>query len=221
MIAVHLLAFDPAAVLDRLEDPVLLLDQQRQILYSNAATRRVLAAKLGFEVRHDRFVVTTPSADAQLAQAIAEYLRPINLKRLSPRGLRVPRKSGTGDWLVLISPMRVANSGCSCAFLIHLVSRVHTRQLPMGALRDLFGLTNKELDVLSGLLRRESLRMIAQRMSLSHETVRTYVKRILRKCNVDSQAELIGLAQRLSLLAGAIHKRTHLGISKPPSLQAF
>lgn len=61
--------------------------------------------------------------------------------------------------------------------------------------------TRKEIDVLSGLLRDESLHDIAKRMSLSHETIRVYVKRIFRKCDVRSRTGLLALLQKLSLLA--------------------
>lgn len=197
-------AAEAVSVLDRLEDPVLLIDQQRRIIHSNAAARRVLLAKAGFEARQSRLVVTTAAGGGRLVQTITECMRLRHLKASGCRGMKLPRKSAAGDWLILISPFRPLSldPSNSCVFVVHLVSRVHTRHLPLAALRDLFGLTHKEIDVLVGLLKRESLRAVALRMSLSHETIRTYVKRILRKCDVRSQTGLISLLQRLSLLAG-------------------
>lgn len=38
-------------ILDRLEDPILLVDEQRNVLYRNATAGRVLVARTGLEVR--------------------------------------------------------------------------------------------------------------------------------------------------------------------------
>ncbi len=187
-------------ILDRLEDPVLLIDQRRNILYGNAAAGRVLRAKGGLEVRAGRLVVATSSGNARLMQTLTDC------KQAAPagnkiRGVKLPRKSARGHWLMMISALDPPDGDTDARiFIVHLVSRVPPRQLPVAALHDLFDLTHREVEVASGLLRYETLRDIAERMSCSHETIRSYVKRIFRKCEVRSQSGLIALLHRLSLL---------------------
>lgn len=105
---------------------------------------------------------------------------------------------------MLVSPLHSPDDGVADmrVYVVHLVSRVPPRHLPATALHDLFDLTQKEIEVVSRLLRHETLRDIAQRMSCSHETIRAYVKRAFRKCEVRSQSGLIALLHRLSLLTG-------------------
>lgn len=190
-------------ILDTLDDPVLLIDEHCTVLYGNAAATRVLLAKAGLEVRGGRLAGTTSSDDARLEQAVVECGRSWHMRHYACKGLRVSRQATRGTWLVLVSPLLHANFRADAGvFVVHLVSRVHPRNLPSSALRDLFGLTRRELEVISGLLRRESLRDIARRLSLSHETVRVHVKRILGKCDVRSQIQLLALLQRVSLFAG-------------------
>jgi DNA-binding CsgD family transcriptional regulator len=91
-------------------------------------------------------------------------------------------------------------------FIVHLVCRLRSRALPESVLEDLFKLTRREIEIVARLSRSEQLRLIAVNMKISHETVRTYLKRVLRKCGVKSQAELLCLTQQLSLFH-------HVGVS--------
>ena len=59
-----------------------------------------------------------------------------------------------------------------------------------------YGLTPTEAEVTQWLLSGESITRIAEIFGRSPDTVRTHVKRVLKKCNVHSQAELVGVLHR-------------------------
>lgn len=123
-------------IVDRLEDPIFLIDEQRNVLYRNAAADLALAASTGLNVRLGRLVVPTHAGDAQLERALAESARSANALNQTCRGLTLSRKRTTRDWLLLISPLCLTQvSPHRYAFIVHLVSRLHPRQLPATALR--------------------------------------------------------------------------------------
>lgn len=65
-------------------------------------------------------------------------------------------------------------------------------------LGDVSSLTPREAEVLEGLGRDESNAEIALASGIGVETVRTYVARVLRKLNVPSRLDLVGVPTRSS-----------------------
>lgn len=63
-----------------------------------------------------------------------------------------------------------------------------------------YGLTCRELDVLTEIAAGRGNHAIAERLRLSDRTVQTHVERVLRKTGSACRAELVGLALRASLL---------------------
>lgn len=65
---------------------------------------------------------------------------------------------------------------------------------------DHFGLTNRELDVLTALSTGKSFKMIASAMDISIDTVKTHTKRIYDKLQVNSQVEAVIKAMKEGLV---------------------
>lgn len=65
---------------------------------------------------------------------------------------------------------------------------------------DNFGLTNRELDVLTALSTGKSFKMIASAMEISIDTVKTHAKRIYDKLQVNSQVEAVIKAMKEGLV---------------------
>ena len=72
------------------------------------------------------------------------------------------------------------------------------------ALRDPFGLSHRELDILQGIARGDSNQQIALARSISIRTVTTHVERLLQKTAQPSRAGLVALAGRQGLLTLAL-----------------
>jgi DNA-binding CsgD family transcriptional regulator/tetratricopeptide (TPR) repeat protein len=66
-----------------------------------------------------------------------------------------------------------------------------------------FGLTPRELEVLSAMVGGASNSIIAGRLSLSHRTVEHHITSILQKTGTQSRSEVISLALRENIVAGS------------------
>ncbi len=85
------------------------------------------------------------------------------------------------------------------SFAVHAVSRLYTRKRPGRLFMSPYGLSRRETQVLSLLTSGHSVREVAESLSLSTETIRTNLKQLFRKMNVQSQSELLALTQKLTL----------------------
>jgi DNA-binding CsgD family transcriptional regulator len=186
------------ALLDCLAEPVFVLDADRKILYRNSAAQRVLGAKTGVQLRAGRLVFALAKHDEKLIALLDGWKEDVSGEC---RGFAVARGKMTRDWLVVVRPLAAERKGR--VFLVQLIARLRPREVPVFALRDLFGLSDREIDVVSALLASNSPRAVARRMTVGRETVRTHLKRIFRKCNVHSQTELLSLIHSLSVLAAS------------------
>jgi DNA-binding CsgD family transcriptional regulator len=111
--------------------------------------------------------------------------------------ITLPANSDGESYLVLIRPAR--ESG----FAVVTRQRVDLSQLapPASVLVDLFGLTPTEVIVARCIVRGDELSAIAAARGNSTETIRGYVKNILRKTGCASQKQLTAMLSRLAMLA--------------------
>jgi LuxR family maltose regulon positive regulatory protein len=86
------------------------------------------------------------------------------------------------------------------SFLRHVVERPALTVRPTRTKGLVIPLTDKEFAVLSLLPTRLSNTEIAERLGISHNTVKTHLKHIYRKFNAVRRSEVIGVAERLHLL---------------------
>ena len=183
-------------ILNGIEDPLFIIDPQRRVLFRNAVAQRTTDAGHGARVRAGRLVMASASETAALDQLLSECATPSSQHHC--RGLRLTSTAGKA-WLLLCTPIQTR--GIAACFSIHMVRRLNVRQPPRAAMQDLFGLTPRELVVVERLAAGADLTQIATDIHLSRESVRVYLKRAFRKCEVHSQGELIALVQRLSVFA--------------------
>jgi DNA-binding CsgD family transcriptional regulator len=190
--------------LDRYGEPLFVIDENRRLLFRNEAAQRVLRARKEFSERGGQLCVGSTHADAALQNIIAGADRPSARAARSPcRGIRLARAGAARDWLLVVHPFRArSQKEPATIFFIQIIGRARPRGgLPV-VLNDLFKLSAREIAVLSALLRTGTAHKAARRLVLSHETVRSHLKRIFRKCDVHSQAELMTLLDCISRFAG-------------------
>ena len=187
-------------LLNRLEDPLLVLAADGKVVYRNAAVQRIVEKRADFSIRNERLRLENTISQLELDDAI----KAISSGACSSRAMRYPRPSATHsridsrDWMILLTRLASQNA----LIVVHLVGRLNPRRpLPKNTLVDLFGLTKQEIALLTAFCRRLSLRQIADQMKLSHETVRIYLKRVFKKCGVNSQEELLALLHKLNLVS--------------------
>jgi DNA-binding CsgD family transcriptional regulator len=186
-------------ILDRYQNPLFIIDQDRTLVFRNNAAARVMGAKTGLSEKGGKLRLG-PKTDAALQRIMAGAYRSGNSAHSSCYGLRLTLSNGSRDWLLLVQPLEQSPRDKSAArtFLLQAVGRTRPRIVPSQALQDLFGLTERETAVVTELLRSGGVQTAASQLSLSRETIRSHLKRTFRKCNVHSKSELLSLLQCVS-----------------------
>ena len=88
-------------------------------------------------------------------------------------------------------------SAAAVAVLIERDREPATIRPQPSAIRELFGLTDREADVASLLAEGLDVAAIARMLGISPDTARTYLKYAFEKIGVRRQAELVALLARL------------------------
>lgn len=192
----HLLA----EALHRLSTPIVIIDENRHIQFCNASAQQLLSTQSSISNENNRLIIRSLGVQHRLdefLQAREEDSRQPMQKAL---GLRVPRQGQMRDWMLSVYPIQHearSESSAKRSYLIQLIGRIWPRPVAMDHIAKSFDLSAAELAVLRELCRGRTVLSTARSRGLSPETVRTHLKRIFRKCNVNTRAELMALLVRL------------------------
>lgn len=170
-----------------LRPDVVLMDIRMPVMDGIEATRAIVsdAALDGVRV----LVLTTFDEDENVFSAIRAGAAGYLLKDVSPDDLRAAiRTVASGD--ALLSPSVTAS-------VMRAVAEGHS---PAADARVLTGLTEREVEVLSGIGRGLTNDEIAAELFLSPATARTYVSRLLTRLDARDRAALIVLAYESGLV---------------------
>jgi DNA-binding CsgD family transcriptional regulator len=193
---VDVLANSALAALDALRQPVLLLDRDCRVMHVNAAAGLLLREANGLSVTHGVLYAVAQAWTGRLHQVLARAAGQ------PPRAgaLRLPRRADGRPLALLAMPFR-REAHWSLphrpAILVTVTDPDAIAAPPGRQLAELFGLTGAEAALASALLTGEELRAIAERSGRSLNTVRTLLKRLMAKTDVNRQSELI---RQLALL---------------------
>jgi len=168
---------------------VVLMDIRMPELDGLEATRRILAAPSGGDVRI--IILTTFDLDQYVYAALAAGASGFLLKDVSPEHLvAAVQLVRTGDALLAPSITR------------RLVERFAPRPAPAGAAGPgLSALTPRELEVLGLVARGMSNAELAAALTLSEATVKTHVARILTKLGLRDRVQAVVLAYETGLVS--------------------
>ena len=136
--------------------------------------------------------------DAQLHRVWDAVLK-VTRER-TPVSMTLPGRAGGANRLLIIRPAREPH------LVVLIMENVDEAPPapPAHVLADLFGLTPAECAVAAALLRGDETVEIASARGNSSETVRGYVKSILRKTGFSSQRQLTTMLARIGMLAGRV-----------------
>jgi DNA-binding CsgD family transcriptional regulator len=182
------------STLDEMSIAVFMLDAQSRPFCLNAAAFARLAMGDAFGLTHKGVLSCVFGRDTL---ALHEAVR--RIVNAPPGGLKEePLLITTRDGERAIATLRgVRADGPESDNRAALLMVQHEVRLSRGAL-DALGLTASEQRFLSTFLYCSSLASTAERLNLSDETARTYLKRICSKLGVRKQAELVALIWNLS-----------------------
>jgi DNA-binding CsgD family transcriptional regulator len=188
-------------VLNRLTDPILVVDESARLLFANLAARRHFADSRPCGIDSQGYLTfRTPRADRQLLHSLSSFpKRSARSDALQSFTLSLPGE--LRPWRVLISPLGGGRNSETPPrrFLVHLIQSLYPRNISENLLRRLFNLSPREAQVVTTLNKCGSLPATAAALKISKETARAHLKSIFAKVSVHSQLELILTLQKLFL----------------------
>ena len=178
------------AYVSRLPGAVMLVDGRGRVLYANPAAEAVLGAGDGLVSRPEGLRGCTPDSSRRLAALIADAAAG------GPGGtFAAPRPSGLRALGVQVAPLR-ADAGGPRLALVSISDPELAVVAPHERLRVLFGFSPGEARVAAELVAGHDLKAIAERLGVSHNTVRVQLAHALAKTETSRQSQLISLIIR-------------------------
>jgi DNA-binding CsgD family transcriptional regulator len=177
-----------AEALDRLAVAVILVDPKQRIVHQNAAAGDILADGRPLAATHGILTTENEESRHELRQAVQEP----NLDLKS-----IPLEARDGR--ILVATILPLTSGIrqACAKPLTASAAVFVHHQPsfdgglIATLTSGFRLTGAEARVLAGLLEGLSISAIAQRFSISANTVKTHLQKVFAKTQTKRQSDLM------------------------------
>ncbi len=189
------------AALHALAVGILLLAADGRILFANRAAERMLRAGDGLDERDKRLAASSRDVEAALQKLIRYAAAPAESADC-PRDVLVSRPSGRRPYHVAALPLRQTPAPFvgtrTPAAMVVVRDPEDYRPVGLGALKQAFGLTNREALFAVALAEGHTLRSVAGQLDIRYETARTHLRRILSKTGMSRQSELIALLERIS-----------------------
>lgn len=175
-------------VLDRVDRGVILLDADGMVLETNSLARSVLGNGNGLQVRGGRMVFADAAIDLRFARMLADFGNGVETRVLAA----VVKRTDAPSCRVLVSRLGLEQGDDhNVAFVAVIYRAAETRDIEPEVLLEIYGLTRAQADVARKLYAGLSVARTAAELKLSSNTVRTHLKQIFPKCEVQSQAELL------------------------------
>ena len=178
-------------ILDRLDRGVMLLDAQGRIVDANSHALHVIRNCNGIRMRAGRLAFTDPELDERMQQAIAGQ-GPAQRGGRAVLAARVRCKGGD-PYRIVVRSVPADSDERKVAFFALLYAPNGLNGISVEVLRQVYSLTPAQSAVARSLFAGRSVEETAHELDLSLNTVRTHLKQIFTKCEVNSQAELLHL----------------------------
>jgi DNA-binding CsgD family transcriptional regulator len=178
-------------ILDRLDRGVLLMDARGKVVDANTLAMHVIRQCSGLALRAGRLAFTDPALDEQMQRAVAGSAS-------GSRGGRTVlaariRCKGSDPYRIVVRAVPSDSDQRDVAFFAIIYAPNGARGIAVDVLRQVYGMTPAQAAVASSLFAGRSVEQTAQVLDLSPNTVRSHLKQVFTKCEVNSQAELLHL----------------------------
>jgi DNA-binding CsgD family transcriptional regulator len=188
-----------ADLMERLRTGVVLLDVSRRPVLVNRAANDILDQRDGLSLSNGELRAGTPGLTAQVRSAIVAAVDVSSGRSVvaGDSALSIPRPSGRRPFQLLITPLSRANDWTGAigqaVAAVFVADPERDTQPEESRLRQWYGLTPAEARVATALAAAQTVNEIADGLGLTRETVRWYVKTVLSKADVSTQAKFVHL----------------------------
>jgi DNA-binding CsgD family transcriptional regulator len=185
-----------AQILDQMPVGIVLVDRSSHVVFANLSARLLVGD--GIALREGRLVATEPEPRDALASLVRRAIDAGDEGApCGPEALMVPRSSGSTPLVLVVRPLEASGErsaqGAALA-VIYVSDPERGLRASRERLRQLFGLSRAEAELVALLAQGYGVREASARLGVTQETARTYVKRAFQKTGVRRQAELVRLA---------------------------
>jgi DNA-binding CsgD family transcriptional regulator len=171
-------------ILDKLDRGVVLLDAAGAIIDANSLAQKVIDGQKVLAVRNGRLSFKDVRVDER-------FVRVLDGPAPRPIAATLKQTGGTPPCRVVVVPAQLQGAPREVKFVALIYAAGESRSISGEVLADLYGLTPAQADVARKLYEGRSVEETAAQLELSLNTVRTHLKQIFSKCEVQSQAELL------------------------------
>jgi DNA-binding CsgD family transcriptional regulator len=181
-----------AAVVHRLRRALLLLDGERRVVFANAVGRRMLAEGDALRESDGRLEICSPAR----MQHVKGYFDGGAADASGPTRLllKLERANGQPAYRMLLMRLEAgARDGSAACHMMTVFDPHAERAVEREVLHGLYGLTPAEAEVATKLFAGLCVADTASAIGSSPRTVRAHLRSIFRKCEVESQAQLLQL----------------------------
>jgi len=193
-------------VLDHLTVGVVLLDRRAQVVYANAAARRLDSTSGAFRLRHARIEANAPRQAQQLGKLIGAALHDMVGGATS-----LPRPDDGRPLTVLVSSVRgrdierFTDIGLpDAAVLLFFIDPTDNARPPVAWLMNAYDLTAAEAKVALVASSGMTVPQTADHLGLSSNTIKTHLRRVFAKTGAARQADLARLMTSIGLLTPSL-----------------
>lgn len=177
------------AILEKIDRGIVLLDAAGALVDANSIGRQVIASGNGLLARNGRVSFTDPALDARFERLLESAGKVDGTPRLMAASVK---RADSATCRVLVSPIRIDDASAqAAAFILVIYAPAEQREIAAEVLLEIYGLTRAQADVARLLYAGLSVEETATELKLSLNTVRSHLKQIFSKCDVQSQAELL------------------------------
>jgi DNA-binding CsgD family transcriptional regulator/PAS domain-containing protein len=185
-----------AELLDRNPVAVLLLDEQKRVVYANRAAETLHTGGDGIRLSANGIALLRRQDHERLQRLIAQVLAASASSTDAGGAMRVSRPSGKRPYAILVTPISrryFALSTVRPAVCIVVTDPDAQRSVPSYRLQAAFGLTDAEARLAALLAAGQELRSAAAQLGITYGTARTRLAEIFQKTETRRQGELIRL----------------------------
>jgi DNA-binding CsgD family transcriptional regulator len=164
----------------------ILLDSNRSPVYANAEALRILGHR------------AEPALAGSLPSFIAEALRPVvGTGHLPPDGSPLPLTTGRRRYacrVFRLTPVASAPNTNAAAYIVMIDRGAATTPPDESMVVERYSLTNRETELLRYLMTGLTNKEIGERMHISPNTVKAFLKLMMTKMGVSTRSAVVGLA---------------------------
>jgi len=177
------------AILEKIDRGIVLLDVAGAVVDANSIGRQVIENGNGISVRSGRLAFADAAVDARFERLLKSSAKADGAPRVIAASVK---RAGSATCRVLIAPLLPDGGHAEAAAYIAVIyAPSEQREITAEVLLEIYGLTRAQADVARRLYAGLSVEETATELGLSLNTVRTHLKQIFSKCEVQSQAELL------------------------------